>query len=255
MESNQNSTKLTDWKKRAEELATLEREEEAKQMVANNKENKFNDMISEKVKVDNSLVVHSNREMDKTQENKVSNITQATDFTNAIDSAKISTIQKASLEDSKFNEDFKNELKSAVLKSAQLEKEKQELEKKNIELQQNYIKTKNELETQTQNTNKWENKQKAREYHYNGLKDIMQFVHIENPMCIPLMYLFALLVSPIYLVWTLGLSPLKTLICGKKEENRPKYIKNAIYTILCITLVLIIALLVYACCHFWFKWF
>ena len=185
----------------------------------------------------------------------ISNITEHTTFSDTVDKAKIATIQQASIDDDKFNQDFKTELKQAVIKSAQLEKEKQELEKKNIELQQNYIKTKNDLETQTQSVNKWENKQKAREYHYNGLKDIMQFVHIENPMCIPLMYLFAFLVSPIYLLWTLVLSPLKTLICGTKEENRPRYIKNAIYTILCVGLAVAIGFAIYACCHFVFAWF
>ena len=189
------------------------------------------------------------------QDKQISNVTQATAFTNAIDTAKIETIKRASAEDDKFNEDFKAELKQAVLKSAQLEKEKQELEKKNIELQQNYIKTKNELETQTQSVNKWENKQKARQYHYDGLKDIMLFLHINNPMCIPLMYIFAILASPIYLVWTLILAPLGTLIAGTKDQERPKLVKGAIYTILCVALVAIIVLLFYACGHFWFKWF
>ena len=63
------------------------------------------------------------------QSTQIENITKATDFSNAIDSAKIETIKRASAEDDKFNEDFKTELKQAVLKSAQLEKEKQELEK------------------------------------------------------------------------------------------------------------------------------
>ena len=187
--------------------------------------------------------------------NQITNITMSTPFSDVIDNAKIETIKRASAEDDKFNEDFKNELKQAVLKSAQLEKEKQELEKKNIELQQNYIKTKNELENQIQSVNKWDNKQKAREYHYNGLKDIMLFVHINNPMCVPLMYIFAFLISPIYLVWTLILAPIGTLIAGTKDQERPKLVKGAIYTILCIALVLVLAILFYACGHYWLKWF
>lgn len=199
---------------------------------------------------------NENKDLDKPlQKQQIDNLTKSTDFSNAIDKAKIETIKRASAEDEKFNEDFKTELKQAVLKSAQLEKEKQELEKKNIELQQNYIKTKNELETHTQSVNKWENKQKAREYHYNGLKDIMLFVHINNPMCIPLMYIFAILVSPIYLLWTLILCPIGTLIAGTKDQERPKLVKGAIYTILCVALVCILALLFYACGHYLFNWF
>lgn len=185
----------------------------------------------------------------------VGNITQQTEFSKAIDSAKIETIAKASAEDKQFNDDFKNELKQAVLKSAQLEKEKQELEKKNIELQQNYIKTKSELETQTQSVNKWENKERARLYHYNGLKDIMLFVHINNPMCIPLMYFIAIIVSPIFLIWTLIISPIFTLIAGTKDGERPKLVKGAIYTILLIALVVGLIYAFYALGHYLLHWF
>lgn len=186
---------------------------------------------------------------------QVENITKDTDFSRAIDTAKIETIARASAEDKQFNDDFKNELKQAVLKSAQLEKEKQELEKKNIELQQNYIKTKSELETQTQSVNKWENKERARLYHYNGLKDIMLFVHINNPMCIPLMYFFAILVAPIYLAWTLIISPIFTLIAGTKDGERPKLVKGAIYTILLIALVAGLVFGFYGLGHYVFGWF
>lgn len=194
-------------------------------------------------------------EISKNQSSGISNLTLPTEFSNAIDSAKIHTIKKASEEDVNFNKDFTNELKQAVLKSAQLEKEKQELEKKYIELQQNNIKTRNELEAQKQSVNKWENKRKAREYHYDGLKDIMLFMHIHNPMCIPLMYIFAVIVAPIYFVKTVIISPLVTFITGTKDQERPKLVKGAIYTILCITLIIIIAFLFYACCHYLFKWF
>lgn len=217
------------------------------------------DLISDLEKVKNEIEQEKENqpvaEFKQDDIQPISNVTQATAFTDAIDSAKITTIQKASAEDEEFNNDFKRELKSAVLKSAQLEKEKQELEKRNIELQQNYIKTKNDLETQTQSQNKWDNKQKAREYHYNGLKDIMLFVHINHPMCIPLMYLFAVLVSPIYLLWTLLLAPIGTLIAGTKDQERPKLVKGAIYTILCIALVCAVVFGFYAVGHYLFCWF
>ena len=69
------------------------------------------------------------------------------------------------------------------------------------------------------------------------------------------MYIFAFLVSPIYLVWTLILAPVGTLIAGTKDQERPKLVKGAIYTILCIALVGFLALLFYACGHYLFNWF
>lgn len=186
---------------------------------------------------------------------EIANVTKATEFTNAVDEAKLNLVKKASAEDDKFVEELTKDLKDAVKKSAQLEKEKQELEIENIALEQNYIQTKNELESQKQKVNKWENKQKAREYHYNGLKDIMEFIHINNPMCIPLMYLFAVIISPIYILWTVILCPLGTLIAGTKDNNRPKLVKGAIYTILLIALVMSVVFGAYFVMHYWFNWF
>lgn len=186
---------------------------------------------------------------------EIANITKATAFTEMMDEAKQHIMKEASAEDEKFIQALKNEIKEAGLKSAQLEKEKQELEIENIALEQNYIQTKNELESQKQKVNKWENKQKAREYHYNGLKDIMEFIHINNPMCIPLMYLFAFIISPIYILWTVLLCPLGTLIAGTKDNNRPQFVKGAIYTILLIALILAVVLGGYAVMHYWLNWF
>ena len=186
---------------------------------------------------------------------EIANITKETQFSKMMDEAKQTIMKEASAEDEKFIQALKNEIKEAGLKSAQLEKEKQELEIENIALEQNYIQTKNELESQKQKVNKWENKQKAREYHYNGLKDIMEFIHINNPMCIPLMYLFAFIISPIYILWTIFLCPLGTLIAGTKDNNRPKLVKGAIYTILLVALIASLILGGYAVMHYWLNWF
>lgn len=217
-------------------------------------------MIEDK-ELDKIIENHSN-EIEKIDENnenkKIANVTQSTKFSDVVDNAKINIIKEASIENgsnNKFVADLKDKLKEAAIESANLEKDKQSLERKNLELEQNYLKTKTELEQQKQSQNKWTNKEKSREYHYNGLKDIMQFLRINNPMCIPLMYLFAIIGSPLYLIWTLIISPIGTLICGTKDNERPKSVKGAIYTILCITLIIAVGFLIYACCHFWFKWF
>lgn len=203
--------------------------------------------------MENQLIKKEEKPQEVAKE-KIQNLTQTTEFSKAIDQAKIHTITKASAEDQKFNDDFKKELKEAVLKSAQLEKEKQELEKRNIELQQDYILTKQELESQTQAVNKWNNKRERRQYHYDGLKDIMQFVHINNPMCVWLMYVLALIVSPIYLIYVLIISPLGTLLGGTKGSERPKVVKGAIYTVLLLTLIAVVVVGLYLAGHYWCGW-
>ena len=195
------------------------------------------------------------KKAEQRQQKEVANVTKETAFTQMMDEAKMNIMREASAEDQKFIDALKSEIKQAGLKSAQLEKEKQELEIENIALEQNYIQTKNELESQKQKVNKWENKQKARQYHYEGLKDIMLFIHINNPMCIPLMYLFAIIISPIYILWTVLLCPLGTLIAGTKDNERPKLVKGAIYTILLVALVVAVVLGGYSVMHYWLKWF
>ena len=126
----------------------------------------------------------------------IKRVTEQTEFSDAIDKAKVETLTDAAAYDDKFVSDFKAELKNAALKAAQLEKEKQELEKKNILLQQQFIKTQDELEAQKQRVNDWNNKRDKRQYAYDGLKDIMLFINVQNPMWQPLMYSLAFLVSP-----------------------------------------------------------
>lgn len=186
---------------------------------------------------------------------KLANLTEETEFTQNLDKAKNNALKEASANDTKFVEDFKDKLKQATLKAAELEKQKQEFENKYIELNKEYLETKQQLEKQTQQQNKWANKEKAREYHYNGLKDIMEFLHIMSPMNVILMYALALITSPIYLAWTLFVNPIWTIIVGKAGENRPLAIKGAIWTLALVFCAILIFFFVYAIGKFQFGWF
>lgn len=189
------------------------------------------------------------------KKNEISNVTKQTDFTKVMEEGKINILKQASVDDEKFVSALTETIKDASIKSAEVEKEKQELEKKHIQHEQTKIDTQEQKEINTQRVDKWDNKQKARQYHYDGLKDIMKFVHIEHPMWIPLMYFIAFLVTPIYLAWTLILCPIGTLIAGTNDKNRPALVKGAIYTLLFIALVIAVGFGIYACMHYVFKWF
>lgn len=192
--------------------------------------------------------------IDKPQ-TKLQSLTAETEFSKVIDNAKIKTVEDASANDKQFLEDFKNKLKEATLKSAELEKQKQELENQYIALQQEYVTTKRELEKQQQQENKWSNKEKARQYHYNGLKDIMLFIGMQSPGCIPWMYTLAVLISPVYLIWTLLVSPIWTLIVGKDAKDRPMAVKGAIWTITLVFCTALVIFFIYAVGRFCFGWF
>lgn len=192
--------------------------------------------------------------IDKPQ-TKLETLTASNKFTETIDDAKVNVVQDASVNDPKFVEDFKSKLKEATLKSAELEKQKQELENQYIALQQEYITTKRDLEKQQQQENKWSNKEKARQYHYNGLKDIMLFLGMQSPGCIPWMYTLAIIISPVYLLWTLLVAPIWTLIVGKNAKDRPMAVKGAIWTISLLFCVTLLVFFVYAVGKFCFGWF
>ena len=191
--------------------------------------------------------------IDKPQ-TKLENLTANTKFTDVVDEAKIKTLQEASVNDPKFTEDFKNKLKEATLKAAELEKQKQELENRYVELQQNYLKTKQEFESQIQKQNAWANKEKSRQYHYNGLKDIMEFINIKNPMNVVLMYILAIISSPLYLVWTLLINPVWSIVSGKLDKDRPLFIKWAVWILALVIMLGLAAAMFYAIGRFKFGW-
>lgn len=153
------------------------------------------------------------------------------------------------LDDAQEKEEFKQkvqtELKEALLKAAQLEKEKQELEKQAIKYRQELLDTKQKENKHTQAEDKWINKQKRRQFHYDGVKDIMIFIGIKQPMNLLLLYFLTLISLPVYLLSKLVKGTIGNLLTGADAEDRSKGVKAFIWTLLAIFLASIIALGVY----------
>ena len=184
------------------------------------------------------------------QVREIRNVTASTAFSEAIDSAKIKTVEEASTNDEKFKREFTDKLKDASLKLAEVEKEKAELEKQNIEYHQELLSTQQKLNEQLQDENAWINKEKRREYHFNGVKPILGFVGITSPMNLVILYVLVAILIPFYLVNKLISGTIGVLISGASDSNRPKAVKGFLFTLLAVVCVGIISL----CAFLVLKW-
>jgi hypothetical protein len=179
------------------------------------------------------------------QSEQLSNVTAANTFTQAVDTAKLNVLQEASANDKKFIDDFKGKLKEATLKLAEVEREKANLEKQNVEYHQEILETKQLLNEQKQAEDKWTNKQRQREFHYAGVRPIMEFIGIKQPMNIALLYSLTLFLLPFFLFAKLWKGTIGALIVGAEDSDRPKAVRGFLYTLLAIFAVGIIALVTY----------
>lgn len=179
------------------------------------------------------------------QGEQLSNVTAANSFTKAVDTAKLNVLQEASANDKKFIDDFKGKLKEATLKLAEVEREKANLEKQNVEYHQEILETKQLLNEQKQAEDKWTNKQKQREFHFAGVRPIMEFVGIKQPMNIVLLYCLTLFLLPFFLFAKFWKGTIGALIVGAEDSDRPKAVRGFFYTLLGIVAVGIIAFVTY----------
>jgi hypothetical protein len=177
--------------------------------------------------------------------NPISNMTAQSRFSDTVDEAKIKTIQDAAANDKKFTEDFKSELKQATLKSAQLEKEKQELERQNVEYHQELLQTQQKLNQHIQAENKWDNKQKLRQFAYDGVKPIMLFVGINEPMNRFVLYVLVCILFPFFLIGKFFKGTVGALISGADSNDRGKAVKGFFWTLLGIFTLCALSLIVY----------
>ena len=176
---------------------------------------------------------------------KVSNVTQETEFTKVIDDIKIQTVNNAAAEDVKFKQDFKDKLKEATLKLAEFERQKAELEKQNVEFNQELLETQQKLNTYQQEEDKWDNRRKKRQYHYDGVKDIMLCIGIKNPMCIPVMYMLLPIAAVAFLAKALLIATFGNLLCGAVDSDRPKAMRGFLWTVLVFACMIILGVGIY----------
>ena len=170
----------------------------------------------------------------------VRNVTEATEFTKTLDEAKIHTVKEAAATDEKFVKDFTENVKQSALTSAQVEQEKQQLEKQNVQYAREKLATQQMQNAKEQQVNEWDRKRQRRQFHYDGVKPIMEFVGIKTPMWLPLLYFLTVIILPFYLIAKLFKATFGALLAGAADDDRPKAVKGFLWTVLGLTVAFIV---------------
>ena len=171
----------------------------------------------------------------------ISHITEQTQFNEAVDTAKLNILKEASVNDEKFVTEVKSNVKDATLKLMEVEKEKAELEKQNVLYHQELQDKARQINEYEQRENYWDNRQKRREYHFNGVKPIMNFVGIKEPMNLFVLYFLTVVLVPFFLLAKLLKGTFGVLIAGASDGDRPKMVRGVLWTLLAISICCVIA--------------
>lgn len=175
----------------------------------------------------------------------LSNVTEQTKFNEAVDTAKLNILQEASETDEKFVQEVKENVKDATLKLMEVEKEKAELEKQNVLYHQELKDKDRQINEYEQKVNYWENRQKRREYHFNGVKPIMNFVGIKEPMNLFVLYFLTIVLVPFFLLAKLIKGTFGVLIAGASDGDRPKMVRGFLWTLLALVITCMLAGAIY----------
>lgn len=161
-----------------------------------------------------------------------------TTFRDAAEKIKIGLLENAQENDINFQADIQTELKSAMTEISKLEKQNAELESQKIATQQ-------KLNDYVQQTNAWTNKQQRREFHFNGVKPVMEYVGIHTPMCLVFLYILTVIITPFFLVSKLLKSTVGLIIneAATTEKNSVRIFLWGIVAL--ITTVILAAIIIF----------
>lgn len=168
-----------------------------------------------------------------------------TEFSRRMDSLKISILQNAQKNDKDFANAVNDNLKIAAVKYTEVEQGKADYQKQRVKYESELLDTYQQQNEFTQQSDKWDNRRKRRQYHYDGVKPIMMSVNIKEPMNLFFLYfLTAILVIP-FLLGKFIKGTIGALIAGASNGDRPKAIKGFLWTIFGLFCVGIFAGLTY----------
>lgn len=168
-----------------------------------------------------------------------------TTFANKMDDVKQNVLEDASENDAMFKNQIKENVKEAAVKLTEVEKEKADYVKKQVGYESTKLETKENQEKHQQKEDKWLNRQKRREFHFNGVKPIMSFVGISEPMNLLFLYFFAVVLLIPFFVSKLFRGTIGVLLAGAEDGNRSKTAKAFIWTVIALAVALLLFVLVY----------
>lgn len=203
---------------------------------------------AEKRKEEENVIVplEETKQIQITQEQPVEQDT----FKAKMDEVKLQILKDASIDDKKFEKTIKENVKDAAVKHTQVEVEKATLAKQNVQYEQELLNTKQQENAIAATEDKWQNKEKQRQFHFNGVKPIMSFVGITEPMNLFFLYFLTVVLLPFFLFSKLWKGTVGALVAGASDSDRPKAVKGFIWTLIGILAVCILAALIYLFC----KW-
>lgn len=166
-------------------------------------------------------------------------------FTDRMDDVKLKILQDASISDEKFVKTIKDNVKEAAVVNTEVEREREAFAKQSVQYEREKLSTKQQKNTIEATEDKWANREKRREFHYNGVKPIMEFVGITKPMNLLLLYFLTAVLIWFFLLAKLWRGTIGALIAGAEDSNRPKTVKGLLWTLLAVVVIGILAALVY----------
>lgn len=172
-------------------------------------------------------------------------ISEQTSFSKKMDDVKQNILAEASTKDDKFVSTVVENVKDAAVQYTQVEQKKARLEQQRVQYESEKLDTQQKANANQQAEDKWINRQKRREYHYNGVKPIMLFVGITEPMNLMFLYFFAIILIVPFFIAKFFRGTIGALLCGAEDANRSKAAKGFIWTIIAIVIALSVLCLIY----------
>lgn len=168
-----------------------------------------------------------------------------TQFSKQMDVVKENVLSQAAENDTNFVDTIKRNVKEAAVRLTEVEKDKADLQGQQIKYESEKLSTKQIKNENEQKEDKWDNKRKRRQFHYDGVKPIMEFVGVKEPMNLVFLYFLTIILTPIYLVAKLIRGTFGALIAGASDSQRGKMAKGFLWTVLCVFVLITVVSIVY----------
>ena len=168
-----------------------------------------------------------------------------TEFSKRMEVVKQNVLEQASVEDREFVKKVTETLKSAAVKTVEVEENKAELEKQKVKFQSEILETGQAKNKHVAKEDKWANKEKRRLYAYNGVKPIMLFVGINEPLNLTLLFILTVILSPFFLLSKLLKGTIGALVSGACDQDRPKAVKGFLWTLVGVIAVMATLMVIY----------
>ena len=166
-------------------------------------------------------------------------------FATKMDDVKINVLAEASTEDKQFVDTVKKNLKQAAIKHTEVEQKKAELAGQQVKVEQTKVEKEQKHTEHEMAEDRWDNRRKWREYVYDGVRPIMEFVNIKTPFDIILMLVFTLILIVPYFVSKLLRATLGVIWFGACDTDRSKSMRGLFWTILVIIVLFVLFCIVY----------